>query len=75
MLLRAVRAFGRFWYQLIIGDDWRIAAIIVVVLGFGAWTAAAALFEGEILALVTGILVFVGFTALILFEYRRVLRS
>jgi hypothetical protein len=28
-----LRAFGRFWYELIIGDDWKIAANVVITLG------------------------------------------
>ena len=31
-----VRAFGRFWYEFIIGDDWRVAAGVVAVLALGA---------------------------------------
>jgi hypothetical protein len=31
-----VRAFGRFWYEFIVGDDWRIAAGVVAVLAFDA---------------------------------------
>jgi hypothetical protein len=29
-------AFGRFWYDFIVGDDWMAAAGVVVMLG-GAW--------------------------------------
>lgn len=31
-----VRGFGRFWYDFIVGDDWKIAAGVVVALGLGA---------------------------------------
>jgi len=26
------RAFGRFWYRFIIGDDWTVAATVVIAL-------------------------------------------
>jgi UPF0716 family protein affecting phage T7 exclusion len=41
-----LRAFGRFWYGFIIGDDWTVAAVVVAALlgtwllhvaGFAAW--------------------------------------
>ena len=34
--VRYVEAFLRFWYEFIVGDDWRIAAGVVAVLGVGA---------------------------------------
>jgi hypothetical protein len=34
--MRFLRAFGRFWYDFIVGDDWRIAAGVVLVLAAGA---------------------------------------
>lgn len=30
--MRALRAFGAFWYDFVVGDDWRIFAGIVVAL-------------------------------------------
>lgn len=30
---RAVRSFGRFWYDFVIGDDWRTAVGVAVALG------------------------------------------
>ena len=35
-ILRWLRAFGRFWYGFIIGDDWTVAAIVVAAL-LGTW--------------------------------------
>jgi hypothetical protein len=32
--MRRIRAFGAFWYDFIVGDDWRIA--VGVVLGLAA---------------------------------------
>jgi hypothetical protein len=34
--MRTLRAFGRFWYDFVVGDDWRIAAGVVAALGVGA---------------------------------------
>lgn len=36
---RTLRAFGAFWWDFVVGDDWRIAAGVVVAL---AATAAVA---------------------------------
>ena len=38
--MRFVKGFGRFWWDFIVGDDWRIAAGIVAVLGAGALLVA-----------------------------------
>lgn len=38
-----VRAFFRFWYEFIIGDDWRIAAGVTAVLAGGAVGVAVGL--------------------------------
>jgi hypothetical protein len=32
-MIARLRAFGRFWYDFVVGDDWRIAAGVVVALG------------------------------------------
>lgn len=32
MIARFLRAFGQFWYDFIIGDDWKIAVGVVVAL-------------------------------------------
>jgi hypothetical protein len=34
--MRLVKGFGRFWFDFIVGDDWRIAAGVVIVLALGA---------------------------------------
>jgi tryptophan-rich sensory protein len=31
-MLARLRAFGAFWYDFVIGDDWRVAAAVVVAL-------------------------------------------
>lgn len=52
-LLRALRSFGRFWYDFVVGDDPKIAAGVVLALGValaalavGAGDAAVALIGG-----------------------------
>jgi hypothetical protein len=34
-------AFGRFWWDFVIGDDWLVAALVVVGIGVTAALAAA----------------------------------
>ena len=38
--MRFLRGFARFWWDFVVGDDWRIAAGVVVVLGGGALLVA-----------------------------------
>jgi high-affinity Fe2+/Pb2+ permease len=45
-----VRAFGRFWWDFLIGEDWRIAAGVVVTLGLGALALRAGLCSDSLLA-------------------------
>ena len=46
-----MKAFGRFWIDFIVGDDWRIAAGVVVALGLGALALRAQLFSDSLLAM------------------------
>jgi hypothetical protein len=36
-----MRRFGRFWWDFIVGDDWRVAAGIALALGLTAILASA----------------------------------
>jgi hypothetical protein len=45
-----VRAFGRFWLDFLVGEDWRIAAGVVGALGLGALALRAELFSDSLLA-------------------------
>jgi hypothetical protein len=60
--MKYLRAFGRFWWNFIVGDDWRVAAGVAVALGLtsllthsgvNAWwllpVAVAGLLAGSIL--------------------------
>jgi hypothetical protein len=38
--MRLVKTFGRFWWDFVVGDEWRIAAGVVVVLGAGGLATA-----------------------------------
>ena len=45
--MRFVRGFGRFWWDFIVGDEWRIAAGVVAVLLAGAVAVSAEWFTGS----------------------------
>jgi uncharacterized membrane protein len=32
-MVRKLRAFGTFWYDFVIGDDWRVALTVALALG------------------------------------------
>ena len=40
-VLQPIAGFGRFWYHLVIGDDWLVAAVIVAGLAVTALLHAA----------------------------------
>ena len=39
--MRSIAAFGRFWWEFIVGDDWRAALGVVAGIGLTAGIAAA----------------------------------
>lgn len=53
--MRFVAAFARFWWDFIVGDDWRIAAGVVVVLGGGALLVAETDAPDALVATVTAL--------------------
>jgi hypothetical protein len=36
MMIRALKSFGAFWYDFVIGDDWRVAVLVVAALAVTA---------------------------------------
>ena len=52
--MRLVRGFGRFWYDFVVGDDWRIALGVVLVLAAGAVLVATGALADEVLAPLLG---------------------
>ena len=51
--MRFLRGFLRFWYDFVVGDDWRIAAGVVLVLAAGAaLVATGAVSDGVLVPLV-----------------------
>jgi hypothetical protein len=51
--MRVVAAFARFWWDFIVGDDWRIAAGVVAVLGLGALLVSASDASAALVATLT----------------------
>jgi hypothetical protein len=43
--MKLLKAFGLFWYDFIIGDDWKIAAYVVVALAIVAALAVNEVFS------------------------------
>ena len=54
MLVRFVVGFGRFWWDFIIGDDWKIAAGVVAVLGAAAVLVAETDLSDTAISLLAG---------------------
>jgi hypothetical protein len=48
--VRFVRGFARFWFDFIVGDDWRIALGVTLVLAGGAALVAADAVSDAVLA-------------------------
>jgi len=70
--MRYVRGFGRFWYDFIVGDDWRIAVGVVAALGLGALALRAELLPDSLLAvLVAAAIVLVVMVSVAGAGYRR----
>lgn len=52
--MKYVAAFGRFWWDFVVGDDWRIAAVVVLALAGGAVLVAYTSLSDTAVSLLTG---------------------
>jgi hypothetical protein len=51
---RLVAGFGRFCWEFVVGDDWRIAAGVVAVLAAGAVVVASGALDDEVVTVLVG---------------------
>ena len=66
-----VKGFGQFWYDFIVGDDWKIAAAVVTALAVGAVIAAGTTADASWLPPLVGALVVLTFTVSLVVDVRR----
>ena len=68
--MRALRAFGRFWYELLVGDDWKIAVSVVVALALTAFVLTATGVSDHVVAVTGALLVMVSFSVSLALDVR-----
>ncbi len=68
--MRVLSEFGKFWYDLIVGDDWKIAAAVVVALALSALLLTRTGTPDQIVAVVGGTLVVLGFCVSLILDLR-----
>lgn len=52
--MRYIVAFGRFWWDFIIGEDWKIAAGVLAVLAAGAVIVARTSLSDTTISIIVG---------------------
>jgi hypothetical protein len=74
-VIKAIKAFGRFWYDFVIGDDWKIAAAVVLALALLVAAMKAELFGDHVLAVLGGAGIVICFAASLVIDVRRASRA
>jgi drug/metabolite transporter superfamily protein YnfA len=69
--VRILTEFARFWYELLVGDDWKIAVSVVVALTLSALLLTQTGAADQVVAIVGGILVVSAFCVSMLLDVRR----
>jgi hypothetical protein len=65
-----LRSFGRFWYDFVIGDDWKIAAGVVVALVVLCALMLATSLGDAVLAVIGGVLLVAAFAISLVLDVR-----
>jgi hypothetical protein len=69
-LSSVVRGFGRFWWDFVVGDDWKIAAGVVLALLIGAVLTVSAATGADWLAPLIGGIVLIAFVVDMVIDVR-----
>lgn len=68
--MRALRGFGRFWVDFVVGDDPKIALGVALALGLTGALVAWSAVSGAVLTVVGGAVVVAAFTAGLVVDVR-----
>jgi hypothetical protein len=66
-----LKAFGQFWYDFIIGDDWKIAAAVVTTLAVLVLILLTGALSDTALTLLGGVLVIAAFSISLAIDVRK----
>ena len=69
--MKLVKGFGAFWYDFIIGDDWKIAFAIGLTLVVGAVVASVSATGAGWIAPVLGVALAIAFVVSLTIDVRR----
>lgn len=70
-MLSLLRGIGRFCYEFVIGEDWKIAVGILLAVVVSALLAAFTTIPGQLLAPLIAILIMTAFTIGMIIDIRR----
>lgn len=68
--MRPLKSFGRFWYEFIIGDDWKTAAAVVIALGLTFLLMQTTSLSDHVLAVLGGVGVVLTFAVSLAIDVR-----
>ena len=69
--MKFLRAFGLFWYDFIIGDDWKIAVYVVAAIAIVATVAVNDVFDDGVTVILGAVLTMVLFAIGVRHDARR----
>ena len=70
-MIRILKAFGQFWYDFIVGDDWKTAAAVVIALGVTLAVLLSDALSTTAATVFGGVAVVVAFVAGMVIDVRR----
>lgn len=68
--MKFLKAFGQFWYDFIIGDDWKIAVAVVITLAVMVTAMLSGALSDTATTLIGGALVLVAFSISLAIDVR-----
>ncbi len=66
--MKFIKAFGHFWYDFVIGDDWKIAAAVVGALAVLRLLLSNHILTDNVLAMAGGLLIVLFFSLSLLID-------
>lgn len=68
--MKYLKSFGSFWYDFIIGDDWKIAVAVVLALSFTVVLLTTTSLDDHVVAVLGGAAVVIAFAISLAIDVR-----